>query len=199
MKSPPITGSSGSSTGGKKAASHPTGSGVKKASARTNKTGKAVQATGGESAQNEKKWQAFFDSALEVSTDKETVRARLFEAVAEERSKKEAEKNASKDAGECTEDDVKELMAQIYQDLHRIATAQTSKTAAQGVQTERVSLADISDTDLLVRETSVGVATVISRFLCNPVRHPDLLTHLQNPRLPTSTTPKTRHPARYGK
>ena len=170
MKSLPTTaGSAGSSTDSKKASSHPTGSGIQKTPARTKKAIKV------ESGREEKKWQLFFDSAREVGADDddddETVRGRFFDSFAEEGSTKgaeaeaEAEKSSSKDTGEDSEYDVKGLMAQIYKDLHRVAAAQASKAASRGAGTERVALAELSDTDLLLREVSVGVASVISKFL----------------------------------
>lgn len=194
MKSPPRTGSSGSSTDGKKVAPHPTGSGVKKSSARPKTIGKAVQVTGGHSPRKERKWQVFFDSAREVSSGNETVRARLSQVLAEESSKKNAKKNASKDAGERSEYDVKGLMAQIYQNLHRVATAQASEAAPGGAQTERVSPGKLRDTSLFLQEVSVGVTSVISKSLhfhsasanANSFTE-SALAHLYNPEDPPSS------------
>ena len=161
MKSPPTTESSGSSTDGKKASTHPTGTGVKKLPARTKTTAKAA----GESPRKARKWQEFFSSADAPSTDDKTVRAALFDVPGEKRPKKDgAEKNGSKDSGESSSDGVKELMAQIYQDLHHIATLQTFKAAAEA-QTEKASPATLKDTRLFLWEASVGVTTVISKSL----------------------------------
>lgn len=206
MKSPPTTGSSGSSTDSKKVSSHPTGSGVQKSSSA--RTKKAIKV---ESRREEKKWQAFFDSAREVGADDddETVRARFFDSFAEEGSTKaeaeaEAEQSSSKDTGEDSEYDVKGLMAHIYKDLHRVAAAQASKAASGGAGIQRVALGELSDTDLLLRDVSVGVASVISKFffLTHPIPH-NLNpytdhTHPQNPHSPTYTIPKSRNPARCG-
>ncbi|KAL9070138.1 MAG: hypothetical protein Q9161_005090 [Pseudevernia consocians] len=167
MKSPPTSGSSGSSTGSKKVASQHTGSGVKKSATPMKKSGKSTIATGGEILRGEKKWQAFFDSADDINADDEKVRTHLFESLSKYRAKKLAENSSSANAGECLRYDVKGLMAQIYQDLHRVAGAQGPKIASGGAQTERVFLGELSENILLLREVSVGVETVIKSALAH--------------------------------
>ncbi|CAF9919677.1 hypothetical protein IMSHALPRED_004695 [Imshaugia aleurites] len=200
MKPPPTTGSSGSSTGSKKDASHPiesgvkkfyarksksskvfqatdashpTGSGVRKSYARKSKSSKLLLAAGGDSPQDEKKWQGLFDSARDVVTDSETVGARLarlLKALREERSKKEAEENSMSDAGECHGFDVKGLMAQIYQDLHNVATAQLSRAASGEAPTGRAFYGELSDTEVFLRDVSAGVTSAIASAL-NSLHH----------------------------
>ena len=131
------------------------------------KSGKIAIATGGESLRDEKKWQAFFDSARDINADKEKVRAHLFE-VLKKLGAKEVENTSSADANECPRYDVKALMAQIYQDLHSVAAAQGPKIASGGAQTEQSFLGELSENILLLREVSVGVETVISKFLQLP-------------------------------
>lgn len=168
MKSPLRTGSSGSSIGGIKVASHTTGSGVKKATTRTKNTRKIVRATGGESSRKERKWQEYFDSANDASADDEIVRARLFDVLKDESLKREAEKSPYNGAGECSGYDVKGLMAEIYQDLHRVAEIQTSRSASGGAQTERHCLGELEESNLLLRDVSVGVENVISKSMQLP-------------------------------
>lgn len=165
MKSPPITESSGSSTSSRKAAPHPTGSGIRKSSAKTAKSRKAGQAIGGESPRKEKEWQAYFDTARDVSADNETVRAPRLEVLKEARSENEVDNCFSKDVGEDSRYDVKGLMAQIYQDLDDVAAAQASRAASRGGQSGRVSLGELNENDLLLREVSEGVTSVISKSL----------------------------------
>lgn len=168
MKSPPVNGSSGSSIGGLKVASHSTGSGVKKSSTGTKKVGKVVHATRGESPQEERKWQAFVDSARGVSADNETVWAGPDHNLKEKQFEKEAEKFSYKKPRERPGYDVKGLMAQIYEDLHTVAAAQASKVIFGEAPTERLCLGELSESDLSLREISVGVASVISKSLHSP-------------------------------
>ncbi len=163
MKSPPIIGSSSSSPDSKKETSSLTGSGVKKSSAWPKRSDSVVHSTG-RNLRDEKKWQAYFDSACNVSADEETVRARLFDALKEQRAKKEAEKTSPADAGECPGYDVKGLMSQIYQDIHSVAAAQEHKTASGEAQTERVFLGELSESSLLLKEVSDRVENVVSKF-----------------------------------
>lgn len=165
MKSPPMTASSGSCSGSKKVASRPTGSGVKRTSNPTKKASKGYQVMEGESPRDEKKWQAFFDSACDVSADDETVRERLFDVLEEERAKREVEEECPMDAGECPEYDVKGLMVQIYQDLNNVALAQASRAASGGSRPRRPFGGELSDTEVLLREVSFNVANVISKSL----------------------------------
>ncbi|KAL9132500.1 MAG: hypothetical protein Q9175_006325 [Cornicularia normoerica] len=157
-----MTGSSGSSTESKVIRSHPTGTGVKKSSAGTKKVGKVGQKPG----DGEKKWQAFFDSAREVTADKETVQALLFAALKEEASN-EAEKSSPADV-----DNVKRLMAHVYWDIHHIATVQASKATPAGTPMERVFREGPSETDLELREVLVGVKNVIKSALSHQ-RNPE--------------------------
>ena len=158
MKSPPKTGSSGSSTGSKASVSRPSSSGIHKACARPKKAAKVVQSTEEGSPQN-KKWQAFVDTACDTRADNETVKSLLFSALEEERSKKEADKLPPTGTGECSEYDVKELMTQIYRDLHNVAEAQYSKYMDGG----RRWFGEPDETDLVLDEVSVGVESVISK------------------------------------
>lgn len=164
MKSPPTIGSSSSSPDSKKDTSQLTGSGVKKSSARPKKSDSVAHSTGGRKLRDEKKWQAYFDSACNVSADNETVRARLFDALKEQRAKKETEKTSPADAGECPGYDAKGLMSQIYQDIYSVAAAQEPKTASEEAQTERVFLGELSESSLLLREVSDRVENVVSKF-----------------------------------
>ncbi|KAF6219469.1 hypothetical protein HO133_003936 [Letharia lupina] len=165
MKSPPRSGSSGSSTASKKAASHPTDSGVKKQSARTETSGGVCKATKGEIPRGDKKWQTFFGSTREISADDETVRAQLFDVLKEKDSKKEADKSSSRDVGRCSKYNVNRLMAQIYQDLYTVAAAQASKAASGETQTDRLSLGELGGIDLALRKVSDGVGTAIKAVL----------------------------------
>lgn len=182
MKSPPKTGSSGSSPVSKELALHPKKSGVTKSPTQTKKAIKVVEATEGKSPQELKKWQAFLDSAHNAIADTKTVQALLFSAIEEERFKKEAEeaghtdnsarkedhsKNeadqvAHKDEGESSEYDVKGLMAQIYQDLHNVAADQYSRGFASDDEDDDPE--EASRMDDLLREVSAGVKIVISKF-----------------------------------
>ena len=164
MKCHLMTGSSGSSTHSKNSASHPTGSRIAKSSVRSEKPSKVRQAGRGESLQAQRKWQAFIDSAHEVNTDKEAVRAHLF-TLEEEDPKQEAEKISRADAGECSEYDVKRLMEEVYQDLHNVAAAQASRSFAGGSGAPRWLYGEVDDIDLLLREVSVGVASAIGKSL----------------------------------
>ena len=170
MKSPPNTGSSSSSSNNKKDTSQLTGSGVKKSSARPKKSNLVFHSTGGRELRDEKKWQAYFDSACNVNADEKTVRARLFDALKEQLATNQTEKTSPTDAGECHEYDVKGLMSQIYQDIDSVAAAQEPKTASGEAQTERVFLGELSESNLLLREVSDRVETVISKFQKLPFR-----------------------------
>lgn len=162
MKCYPMTGSSGSSIHSKNSASQPTRSRITKSSARSKKPSKVSQAAKGESPQAQEKWQAFIDSAREVTTDNETVRAHLFSALEESRIE-EAEKISPTDPGECFDYDVKGLMEKIYRDLHNVAAAQASRSAFGGSGGPRWFYGEVSDIDLLLREVSVGVARAIGK------------------------------------
>ena len=165
MKCPPRSESSGSFTLTKRL-TPPTGSGIKKPSARPQKPSKLAQAVEGESPQVKKKWQAFFDSARLASTDNKTVRALLLGALEEEGCKKEAESDIRTDAGERSDKyDVKGLMAKIYKDLHNVATAQASRYASDEASAPRFILGEYRDIDLFLREASVGVVSAISKYL----------------------------------
>lgn len=205
MKSPPRSGSSGSSTASKKAASHPTDSRVKKQSARTETSGGGCKATKGEIPRGDKKWQTFFGSTREISADDETVRAQLFDVLKEEDSKKEADKGSSEDAdasssrevGRCSKYNVNRLMAQIYQDLYTFAAAQASKAASGETQTDRHSLGELGGIDLALRKVSDGVGTSISRS-GHSILHIRLLIHRQKPCSPTNATLQAPNPAGFG-
>ena len=205
MKSPPRSGSSGSSTASKKAASHPTDSGVKKQSARTETSGGVCKATKGEIPGGDKKWQTFFGSTREISADDETVRAQLFDVLKEEDSKKEADKSSSEDAdasssravGRCSKYNVNRLMAQIYQDLYTVAAAQASKAASGETQTDRLSLEELGGIDPALRKVSDGVGTAISRS-GHSILHIQLLIHRQKPCSPTNATLQAPNPAGFG-
>lgn len=161
MKSPPTTGSSGSSILTKKVASNLTGSGVKKSSAQPEKLRKVIRAIKGANPHERSKWQAFFDSARDVRCTTETVQAHLLGALEEEHSKKEAEGKIPCDASEYSGFDVKGLMAQIYQDLHNVAFAQASRSTSEEVETERFGIGEVRDSDELLQSVSVGVEDVI--------------------------------------
>ena len=163
MKCPPMTGSSGSSTHSKNSAPHPVRSRITKSFARPKKPSKVSQAAKGGSPQAQEKWQAFIDSAREVTTDKETVRAHLFSALEEESWKEEAEKISPTDTGGCSGYDVKGLMEKIYQDLHNVAAAQASRSVFGRSGGPRWLYGEVSDIDLLLREVSVEVARAIGK------------------------------------
>ena len=197
MKFLPRSESSGSSTASKKAASHPTDSGVKKQSARTETSGGVCKATKGEIPRGDKKWQTFFGSTREISADDETVRAQLFDVLKEKDSKKEADKSSSRDVGRCSKYNVNRLMAQIYQDLYTVAAAQASKAASGETQTDRLSLGELGGIDLALRKVSDGVGTAISRS-GHSILHIQLLIHRQKPCSPTNATLQAPNPAGFG-
>lgn len=196
-------GSSGSFTGGVKVASYTTGSGIKKATARTKNTNNIVLATGGQSARKEMKWQEYFESANDPSANNEIVRARLFDVLKDNSWNREAEKSPYSNAGECSGYDVKGLMAEIYQDLQDVAEVQVFKSDFRGTQTqkvclgeldERVCLGELDERDLFLRDASAGVTTVISKFLQHPSKSilanrstESALAHLHSPENPQSS------------
>ena len=204
MKSLPRSESSGSSTASKKAASHPTDSGVKKQSARTETSGGVCKATKGEIPRGDKKWQTFFGSTHEISADDETVRAQLFDVLkgevskeADKSSSEGADASSSRDVGRCSKYNVNRLMAQIYQDLYTVAAAQASKAASGETQTDRLSLGELDGIDLALRKVSDGVGTAISRS-GHSILHIQLLIHRQKPCSPTNATLQAPNPAGFG-
>lgn len=192
MKSPPTTGSADSSNLTKKIASSPTGSAVKKSSAQPKKARKLIQAIRGANLHETSKWQAFFDSARNVSSTTETVQAHRLGALEEERSKKEAEGN-DPDASVYSEFDVKGLMAQIYQDLHNVAVAQASRSTSEEGETERVVIGEVGNLDELLQEVSVGVEDVIrtlirsGSFVANPHTESAHSNHVKDSNSPKSS------------
>lgn len=192
MKCPPTTRSSGISTLTKKFASSPTGSGVKKSPAQPKKPRDLSQAIKGANPHERSKWQAFFDSARDVSCTPETVQAHLLGALEEERSKK-AEGNIPTDAIEYADFDVKGLMAQIYQDLYNVAVAQASRSASEEVEMERVVFGKVRDNDELLQEVSVGVEDVnrtlirSASFIANPPTESARGDDVQDSNSPKST------------
>ena len=197
MKSPPVTGSSGSSgssTGNRKVGSHPGESGVRNSSSTTKQPSAVGQAVEGEHALEEKKWQAYFDSPRDASADNETVRGPLNDVLKDPRSEKEVKIPFHKDGGKCSGYDVKELMAQIYQDLDDVATAQALNTDSGGALSRGLFLGELNESDLLLREVSVGVTSVISKSLqlhsTSTIAYSSAesaLAHLYNPEHPQSS------------
>ena len=157
MKSPPRTGSSGSSTVSTDSKS-PTRSGINKSPTRPKKTRNIIQVP---QRKTIKKWQALLHNARDVSADEETVKVLLFSGTEEGISTKEAEEeeNSTTDASEPSEYDIKGLMAQIYHDLHTIAAIQASKSVSG-----KLVIGEPIE-NLLLREASIGVKIAISKSL----------------------------------
>lgn len=169
MKYPSLNEGSGISSPSRRVVLHHTGSGVRKSSARRTKSKLFIQTTEEERSQNEDKWQAYFDSARDASTDTETVRVLLVSALKEECSKKEAKEICDTNTSEYSDHDVKGLMAQIYQDLHNVATAQAFKTGCEEACTGRFFIGEVSDIDELLQKVSVEVSSAISKFFATPI------------------------------
>ena len=167
-----MTRSSGRSTDGNKFASSPTGSGIRKSSPKMKRKSRVRQATeSGGSARDEKKWQALFDSAREVSADSETVRALRDKVLTDTASKKNGTEKQSSfaDAAECSDHGMISLIEQIYRDLHNVAAAQISKATSEEAQAERTVLGELTgeltERDLLLQDLSSRVRNVISKSL----------------------------------
>ena len=195
MKCPLSNEGSDSSSVSKRVVLHLTESGVRKSSARRKKPKIFIQTTEEESSQEKKKWQEFFDSACDTSTDTETVRVLLASAL-EERSQKEAKKVPHTDSSEYPDDDVKELMSQIYQDLHNVATAQAFKTVCKEAFAGRFFIGEVSDIDELLQQVSVGVSSTISKSFAIPICA-TIANRLQNQRLPICKNPRGHNPRRF--
>ena len=196
MKCPLLSGGSGSSSYSKRIVLHLSGSGVRKSSARRKKSRISIQTTTEKkSLRQQEKWQAFFDSARDVSTDTETVRVLLISALEEEHSQEKENKSSQMNFSEYPEYDSKGLMTQIYQDLHNVATAQALKTGNQEVSKERDFIGEIGDIDELLQKVSVGVSSAISKFFAFPICI-TLLIRLQDQHLPICKNPRGGNPLR---
>ena len=170
MKCPLSSGGSGSSCDSKRVVLDLTRSRVTKSSVRRKKPNTSIQKrTEEESPQEKEKWQAFFDSARDVSTDTETVRELLVRALEEEHSKKEAKENSHTDSGEYPMNKVKGLMTQIYQDLHNVAAAQAFKTGCKEASSGRFFIGEVGDIDSLLQIVSVAVSSAISTSFAIPI------------------------------
>ena len=166
MKSPPTTGSSGSSDS-KKVVMHRTGAGVEKSLARAKSAGTLGQTTrkdspprqGRNSPRERKKW-----PRERKKSHKKTVRKLASGAQKNEGSKTEVERSISND-----DYDVKGAMAEIYFDLQRIAAGQFLGTLDE-MPDEMPDEMDFcvcgepEMTDAELHEVSIGVKSIVSKF-----------------------------------
>ena len=172
MKSPPMTGSSGSSDS-KKIVTQRTAAGVEKSLTRAKSVGTLGQTTrkdsppreGKTSPRERKKW-----PRERKKSYKKTVRKVATEAREDEGSKIEVEGIVSAD-----DYDVKGAMAEIYFDLQRIAAGQFIGSLDEILdeildvipdeipdEMDWCRESDVTDAEL--REVSVGVKSIISKF-----------------------------------
>ena len=168
MKSPPMTGSSGSSDS-KQVVVHRTGAGVEKSLARAKSVGTLGQTTRKDSPPRQeknsprerKKW-----PRERKKSHKKTVRKVAAEARKDEGPKIEVERSISTD-----EYDVKGAMADFYFYLQRIAAGQFIGMLDEFPDVTPDEMGDEMDwcreievTDAELHEVSVGVKSIISKF-----------------------------------
>lgn len=114
------------------------------------------------------KWQEYLESVSDPNADDETVRTRLFDVLKAETLTLEAERSTYSDPGQCSEYDVKGLMADIYQDLQDVAESQVHKSTSVRPQTGRIYLGDLDDVDRFLRAVSACVTFALSKSLQLP-------------------------------
>ena len=167
MKSPPMTGSSGSSgsSDSKKVVMHRTGAGVQKSLARAKSVGTLGQTTRKDSPPRQeknsprerKKW-----PRERKKSQEKTVRKLASEAQKDEGSKTEVDRIISTD-----DYDVKGAMAEIYFDLQQIAAGQFKETLdemSDDMPDEFDWCGEPEVTDAELHEVSIGVKSIISKF-----------------------------------
>ena len=162
MKSPPTTGSSGSSDN-KKVVINRTGAGVEKSLARAKSAGTLGQTTtrkdspprqGKNSPRERKKW-----PRERKKSHKKTVRKLASEAQKDEGSKIEVARSTS-----TNDYDVKGAMSEIYFDLQSIAAGQAIRPPYEIDPDEMDFCGEPEVTDAELHEVSVGVKSIISKF-----------------------------------